>query len=61
MGIGATVGSGIFMVTGIVAKEIGPSVVCAYMIAAFACILSGLCYAELSSKYPTSGSAYLYS
>lgn len=62
IGIGGTVGTGIFVVTGIAAaKYAGPSIVISYFIAAFVCIFAALAYAELASMVPIAGSAYTYS
>jgi len=63
MGIGACVGSGIFVIVGKAAQDpsTGPAVCFSFMFASLACITTGLSYAELASRYPVSGSAYLYS
>ena len=62
LGIGATIGTGIFVVTGIAAaKYAGPAISISYLVAAFACIFAALAYAELASMVPISGSAYTYS
>lgn len=61
MGIGAIVGAGIFVVTGVVAAtHTGPSIVVSYIIAGFACLFSALCYAELAASIGGCGSAYGY-
>jgi APA family basic amino acid/polyamine antiporter len=61
LGIGAVIGSGIFVMPGIVASTVaGPAVVISLLIAAVAAMLAGLCYAEFSSLTPVSGSAYTY-
>jgi APA family basic amino acid/polyamine antiporter len=62
LGIGAIIGAGIFVLTGEVsANYAGPAIVISFIISALACTCAGLCYAELSSMIPISGSAYTYS
>ena len=63
LGIGSCVGTGMYLVSGMVArKKAGPAVVLSYGIAGIAALLSGLCYAELGARVPhTTGSAYVYS
>lgn len=62
IGIGCTIGTGIFVITGIAAaKYAGPAISISYLIAAIVCIFAGLAYAELASMVPVSGSAYTYS
>ena len=62
LGVGVIIGAGLFSVTGIVAGEhTGPAIVISFAIAAVACALAGLCYAEFASMLPISGSAYTYS
>lgn len=61
LGIGIIVGAGIFSVTGtIAANHTGPAITLSFVIAACICGLTGLCYAELASRMPISGSAYTY-
>ena len=61
LGIGATIGAGIFVVTGVVARnQTGPALFISYILSACVCILSALCYSEMSSIVPSSGSAYSY-
>jgi APA family basic amino acid/polyamine antiporter len=61
LGIGAIIGAGLFVRTATAAAQsAGPSVTLAFVVAAIGCALAGLCYAELSSSIPISGSAYTY-
>jgi len=61
LGIGAIVGAGIFVITGVVAAtETGPGIVYSYIIAGLACMFSALSYAELASSIGGCGSAYGY-
>ncbi|TLU72590.1 amino acid permease [Lichenicoccus roseus] len=61
LGIGCTIGAGLFSLTGIAASEnAGPAVVISYLVAAIGCGFAGLCYSELSSMIPIAGSAYTY-
>ncbi|MEO7980210.1 MAG: amino acid permease [Sporichthyaceae bacterium] len=61
LGLGVTIGAGIFSLAGQqAASTAGPAVLVAFGIAAFACLAAGLCYAELSSVLPVSGSAYTF-
>lgn len=61
LGIGSVIGSGILVLTGEAASKSGPSVIFSFLIAGLACGLTALCYAELSSTIPSSGSVYTYS
>jgi len=61
LGIGAIIGAGLFSLTGIAAAEhAGPAIVLSFILAAFGCALAGMCYSELASMIPVSGSAYTY-
>lgn len=61
LGIGCTIGAGLFSLTGIAASEnAGPAVMLSFLIAGIGCGFAGLCYSELSSMIPIAGSAYTY-
>ena len=61
IGVGGTVGSGVFVLTGLIAHSYaGPGVVFSWVIAGGCCIFSALSYAELSSRMPAAGSSYAY-
>jgi APA family basic amino acid/polyamine antiporter len=61
-GIGCIIGAGIFVRTGTAAAQYaGPAVILSFVVAGVVCALAGLCYAELASMLPVSGSAYTYS
>jgi APA family basic amino acid/polyamine antiporter len=61
LGIGAIIGTGIFVLTGTAAaNQAGPAIVMSYTIAGLACGFAALCYAEFASMIPISGSAYTY-
>lgn len=60
-GIGIVIGTGIFTLTGVEAKNhAGPGVVISFLVAGAVSLLAALCYAELASAVPTAGSAYTY-
>ena len=61
MGIGAIIGTGIFVLTAEAAQKAGPGMMLSFVIAGFVCAVAALCYAELSSMIPQAGSAYAYS
>ena len=62
LGIGAIIGTGIFVLTGhAAAANAGPAVVLSFVVAGIASGFAGLCYAEMASMIPVSGSAYTYS
>jgi basic amino acid/polyamine antiporter, APA family len=61
LGVGAIIGTGIFVLTGTGALMAGPALTLSFVIAAIACGLSALAYAEFSSSIPVAGSIYTYS
>lgn len=61
LGIGAIIGTGIFVLTAEAANKAGPAMMVSFVIAAVVCGLAALCYSELASMVPVSGSAYTYS
>ena len=62
LGVGCIIGAGIFVRTGSAAAlHAGPAVMLSFVVAGIVCAFAGLCYAELSSTLPVSGSAYTYS
>ncbi len=62
LGVGAIVGAGIFVLTGVAAaKYAGPAVTLSFVVAGFACAMAALCYAEFAAMIPIAGSAYSYS
>ncbi|HLP26461.1 MAG TPA: amino acid permease, partial [Acidobacteriota bacterium] len=62
LGIGSVVGAGIFVLAGTSAAQYaGPAIALSFIISGIACLFAGLCYAELASMIPVSGSAYTYS
>jgi len=61
LGVGAIIGTGIFVLIGKAAHDqAGPSVMLSFIVAGFACAMAGLCYAEFASMAPVAGSAYTY-
>lgn len=61
-GIGVVIGTGIFVLTGTVAKDnAGPATALAFVVAGVVCALAALCYAEFASSVPVAGSAYTFS
>src|SRR5437660_2596932 len=61
LGIGAIIGTGIFVLTGTAsANHAGPAIVLSFILAAIACVFAGLCYAEFASMIPVAVSSYTY-
>src|SRR5512136_1242892 len=61
LGIGAIIGTGIFVLTGIAAHDkSGPALMLSFVVSGIACIFAALCYAEFASMVPVAGSAYTY-
>jgi basic amino acid/polyamine antiporter, APA family len=61
LGIGAIIGTGIFVLTGTAAANLaGPAILFSFILAGMACVFAGLCYAEFASMIPVAGSAYTY-
>jgi basic amino acid/polyamine antiporter, APA family len=62
LGIGAIIGTGIFVLTGVAAStHAGPALIISFILSGLACVFAALCYAEFASSVPVSGSAYTYS
>ncbi|PLS16980.1 amino acid permease [Bacillus sp. M6-12] len=62
LGVGAIIGTGVFVLTGVAAaKYAGPALILSFIIAGLACAFAALCYSEFASMIPESGSAYTYS
>src|SRR6266404_1335847 len=62
LGIGAIIGAGIFVLTGVAAaQKAGPGVMLSFVVSGFACAMAALCYAEFAAMIPVAGSAYSYS
>ncbi|MEZ5316540.1 MAG: amino acid permease [Vicinamibacterales bacterium] len=61
LGVGAIIGAGIFVLTGLAAAQYaGPAIVLSFVLAGIACAFAGLCYSEFASMIPIAGSAYTY-
>lgn len=62
IGVGAVIGGGIFVLTGVAANQYaGPALALSFILAGIGCLLAAFCYAEFASILPVSGSAYAYS
>src|SRR5687768_1127706 len=61
LGVGAVIGTGIFVLTAVGAERAGPGLVLSFVIAAVVCGFAALAYAELAAMVPVAGSAYTYS
>ncbi|WP_204991972.1 MULTISPECIES: amino acid permease [unclassified Sphingopyxis] len=61
LGIGAVIGTGIFVLTAEAAQKAGPGMMVSFIIAGLVCAFAALCYAEMAAMVPVSGSAYTYS
>ena len=60
LGVGAVIGTGIFVLTAVAAQKAGPGMMLSFIIAGFVCAVAALCYSELASMVPVAGSAYTY-
>ena len=61
LGVGAIIGTGIFVLTGVAAHDkTGPALMLSFVVAGLACFFAALCYAEFASMVPVAGSAYTY-
>jgi len=60
LGVGAVIGTGIFVLTAVAAQKAGPGMMVSFILAGFVCAVAALCYSELASMVPVAGSAYTY-
>src|ERR1700674_2373247 len=61
LGVGAIIGTGIFVLTGVAAHDLtGPALMFSFVVSGITCIFAALCYAEFASMVPVAGSAYTY-
>ena len=58
LGVGAVIGTGIFVLTAEATQKAGPGMLVSFVIAGFVCAVAALCYSELASMVPVAGSAY---
>lgn len=61
LGIGAVIGAGIFVLSGLASQKVGPALMLAFVLSGLGCLFAGLCYAEFAAMIPLAGSAYTYS
>src|ERR1700712_3584725 len=61
LGLGAIIGTGIFVIIGEAIGDSGPAIILSFVLAGLTCIFSALSYSEMASAIPVSGSAYTYS
>src|SRR5215471_21222397 len=61
LGIGAIIGTGIFVLTAVAANKAGPGMMYSFVLAGIVCALTALVYAEIAAMVPVAGSAYTYS
>jgi APA family basic amino acid/polyamine antiporter len=60
LGIGAVIGTGIFVLTSEASQKAGPGMMLSFILAGFVCMVAAICYSELASMVPVAGSAYTY-
>src|SRR5258708_9175864 len=61
LGVGAIIGTGIFVLTGVAAHDLtGPALMLSFVVSGLTCVFAALCYAEFASMVPVAGSAYTY-
>src|SRR5213596_3875476 len=60
LGVGAIIGAGIFVLSGLGAHYAGPGLMLSFVLSGFGCAFAGLCYAEFAAMIPLAGSAYTY-
>jgi APA family basic amino acid/polyamine antiporter len=60
LGIGAVIGAGIFVLSGLASQKVGPALMLSFVLSGLGCLFAGLCYAEFAAMIPLAGSAYTY-
>jgi len=60
LGVGAVIGAGIFVLSGLASQKVGPALMLAFVLSGLGCLFAGLCYAEFAAMIPLAGSAYTY-